>query len=114
MNRMKDNSHHDLRADERFATEVAIICRPYTSSGNIRSVQGVMRNFSSQGSYIETDRGFKSGTILIVRTVGCLPAPLSVDSSEKPRSICLGEIRWRQDLDHVEEPRYGMGLRYLD
>lgn len=111
---MKKEDPYDLRADERVATEVAVICRPYTSTGNARSAKGVIRNFSSQGSYIETDLKFKSGTILIVRMVGCLPTPSSVDSVEKPRSICLGEIKWRQDLIASEELRYGMGLRYLD
>lgn len=114
MHAMKKKSTHDLRDDDRIVTEVAIICRPYASAGNERSVQGVMRNFSSQGSYIELDRKFKSGTILIVRTVGCLPTPALADRIENPRSICLGEIKWGQDLDDAAQPRYGMGLRYLD
>jgi hypothetical protein len=114
MNRMKKEHPYDLRADERVATIVEVICRPYTSTGNVRSAKGVMRNFSSQGSYIETDLKFNSGTILIVRMVGCLPTPSSAESSEKPRSICLGEIKWRQNLMDEEDGRYGMGLRYLD
>lgn len=114
MNRMKKEHHYDLRAVERIATIVEVICRPYTSTGSVRSAKGVMRNFSSQGSYIETDVKFKSGTIIIVRLVGCLPTQSCADSDEKPRSICLGEIKWRQDLMDEEEGRYGMGLRYLD
>jgi hypothetical protein len=114
MNRMKKEHPYDLRADERVATIVEVICRPYTSTGNVRSAKGVMRNFSSQGSYIETDLKFNSGTILIVRMVGCLPTPSSADIDEKPRSICLGEIKWRQNLMDEEDGRYGMGLRYLD
>ncbi len=111
---MKKNANNDSRDDPRIITEVTIICRPYASSGDVRSVQGVMRNFSSQGSYIEINRKFKSGTILIVRTVGCLPAPPCLDGNETPRSICLGEIKWGHELTDAIEPRYGMGLRYLD
>lgn len=111
---MTKKPHNDLRADDRIDTDVAVICRPYASTGNIPSARGVMRNFSSQGSYIETDRKFKSGTILIVRMVGCLPAPPSAEIDEKPRSICLGEIKWCQELTDIQEPLYRMGLRYLD
>ncbi len=114
MNRMNKKSGNEYRDDERFIAEVEIICRPYTSAGNVRSAQGVLRNFSSRGSYIEIDRNFKSGTILIVRTVGCLPEPSSTGSNDNPRSICLGEIKWGQELTDAMEPRYGMGLRYLD
>ena len=81
MNRMKKKNHSNLRIHERFATDVVVICRPYTSTGNVRSAQGVMRNFSSHGAYIETDRRFKSGTILIVRTVGCPPTLSSADNN---------------------------------
>jgi len=58
MNTMKKKSTNDLRDDDRTVTYVAIICRPYASSGNVRSAQGVMRNFSRQGAYIEIDRKF--------------------------------------------------------
>jgi hypothetical protein len=111
---MKKPPDNELRAAARVATKVAVLCRPYTSSGTVPFAHGVMRNFSNQGSYIESDLKFKSGTILIVRTVGCLPAPSPTDGYEQPRSICLGEIRWEQELTDVEERLYGMGLRYLD
>ena len=114
MNTVNEKHNSDLRADDRIDTEVAIVCQPYTSNGKMRLAQGVMRNFSSQGSYIESNQKFKAGTILIVRMVGCLPAPSSIGSNEKPRSICLGEIKWEQDLQDVEKCLYGMGLRYLD
>ena len=114
MKGIKKKNRHDLRADDRIDTELAVVCRPYASTGNVRSVEGVMRNYSSQGSYIETDLRFKSGAILIVRTIGCLPAAPPSESNEKPRSICLGEIKWGQVLIDGERPQYGMGLRYLD
>ena len=114
MKRMKKKPQHDLRAVDRVATEVAVVCRPYASTGNVRSAQGVLRNYSSQGAYIETDLKCKSGAILIVRIVGCLPVPSYADENEKPRSICLGEIKWQRDLMNEKNRRFGMGLRYLD
>lgn len=114
MNRMNKKVYDELRADARIEIEMRVVCQPYTSHGKMRMVEGIMRNFSSQGSYIEINRKFKPGTILIVRTVGCLPTPSLARSDEKPRSICLGEIKWEQDLTDEKECLYGMGLRYLD
>jgi hypothetical protein len=109
MNRVNEKRNNDLRVDDQIDTEVPIVCRPYTSNGNVRLAQGVMRNFSSRGFYVESNQKFKTGTILIVRMVGCLPAPSFMESDEKPWSICLGEIKWEQDLADAEQCLYGMG-----
>ena len=114
MNAMRAKSHHDPRTEERFATEVEIVCQPYGSIRTMRSVQGVIRNFSRGGIYIEIDHAFKTGTILMVRVVGCQSPPSTTECREKPRSNCLGEIKWRKDLGSEEAPHFGMGLRYLD
>jgi hypothetical protein len=111
---MKIKTHRDLRADARIDTEMTVICQPYTSCGSERSARGKMRNFSSQGAYIEIDRKFKSGTIIIVRTTGALPTRVSSEHRDKPRSICLGEIKWRQDVLHALKAIYGIGLKYFN
>ena len=98
----------------RNPTEAAITCRPHTSCGAICASDGVMRNFSNGGSYIETGHKYKSGTILIVRTLRYPPMPASVAYEELPRSICLAEVKWRQELADENAIRYGIGLRYLD
>ena len=114
MNAVSAKNHNDSRTDERFATEAEIVCHPYSSTRTMRSVQGVIRNFSRGGLYIEIDHAFKTGTILIVRMVGCQSSLSAPKCHEKPRSICLGEIKWQQNLGPKEALRYGMGLRYLD
>ena len=73
-----------------------------------------MRNFSSDGSYIETSHEFKSGTILIVRMLFYPPTTSYVNEASRPRSICLAEVKWRQKLDDENAARFGMGLKYLD
>ena len=73
-----------------------------------------MRNFSSQGIYIETSHNYKSGTIVIMRMVRYPPMPSSMADEERPRSICLAEVKWRQELADKNTNRYGIGLRYLD
>ena len=102
------------RIAPRNPTEAAITCRPYASTDTIYSSAGVMRNFSSQGSYIETSRNYQSGTILILRMVRYPAIPPSIADEERPRSICLAEVKWRQELDGENAIGYGIGLRYLD
>ncbi|MBC2712503.1 MAG: hypothetical protein HGJ94_16415 [Desulfosarcina sp.] len=73
-----------------------------------------MRNFSSGGSYIETSYKYKSGTILIVRMVSYPTMPSSIADEERPRSICLAEVKWWRELTDENAIRFGMGLRYLN
>ncbi len=102
------------RVAPRNPTEAAITCRPYASTGTSYASAGVMRNFSSQGSYIETSHKYKSGTILIMRMVRYPAMPPSIADEERPRSICLAEVKWRQELAGENAIGYGIGLRYLD
>ena len=69
---------------------------------------------SSQGSYIETSRNYQSGTILIMRMVRYPAIPPSTADEDRPRSICLAEVKWRQELAGQNAIGYGIGLRYLD
>ena len=73
-----------------------------------------MRDFSSQGSYIETSHKYQSGTILIVRTLRYPPMPSSMADEEQPRSISLAEVKWQEELADDNAIRFGMGLRYLE
>ena len=104
----------DQRTAEQNSSAAAIVCQPYASSRAARTADGVMRNFSNAGLYIETTHPFKSGTILVVRTVGRLSVAPSSTGENRPRSISLAEVRWRQELAHDADHRYGLGLRYLD
>ena len=98
----------------RSLTEAAIKCRPFASSGTTRSSDGVMHNFSSQGAYIETAGNYRNGTILIVRMIYYPYISASMVDAFRPRSICLAEVRWQQQLVDENAVRYGMGLKYLD
>ena len=73
-----------------------------------------MYNFSNQGAYIETTGKYGTGTILIVRILGNPYISASMVDEVQPRSICLAEVRWQQQLVDENAIRYGMGLKYLD
>ena len=102
------------RTASRNPTEAAVACQPYASSAANRALEGVMRNYSSQGSYIETVHDFLLGTILIVRVVRYMFVPGSLVGETQPRPICLAEVKWRQELADGHIVRYCMGLKYID
>ena len=101
-----------LRTASRQPTEAVVTCRPFTSSGSQHASDGVLRNFSNNGFYIETSCPYASGTILLMRTVR-YPTTLPTDADERPRSICLAEVKWMQTLAQADAVRYGIGGRYL-
>jgi len=102
------------RSSPRISTETSITCRPYTSTGATPKTDGVMRNFSINGSYVETSCEFKPGTILILRVACYANMRSPMPGEQRPRSICLAEVKWRQKLTDENAFQYGMGLRYLD
>jgi hypothetical protein len=73
-----------------------------------------MRNYSGEGLYIEASREFKLGTILHMRMVRYPPMSSSAAGETQPRSICLAEVKWQQDLADDNAIRFGIGLRYLE
>jgi hypothetical protein len=93
--------------------ETAVTCRPYASVNTAPPSDGVMRNFSGSGSYIEICRTFKPGTILVVRILRYPPLPSMTAEADQPRSICLAEVKWQLELSAGASNRYGIGLRYL-
>jgi len=40
--------------------------------------------------------------------------PAFIADEERPRSICLADVKWQQELADADTVRFGMGLRYLD
>ncbi len=113
---MEDTTVKEIleRTATRNPTEVNIICWPYTCTGAIRESEGMMRNYSTKGSYIETSRKFKSGTILTIRIARYPIKSCSLSTEEGLRSICLAEVKWLQKLENEIASLYGMGLRYLN
>jgi len=104
---------HCRRSTKRMAVEATVLCRPYASSAGCHAVDGIMRNFSSQGIYIETHHKFERGSILVVRMIRLGNSSGKI-SAGYPRTICLGEVKWFRKNSGCQPIRYGMGIRYLD
>ena len=101
------------RKASRQPTEASVTCQPFTSNGRQHASDGNIRNVSSDGLYIETSRPYRSGTILLMRTVRYPPVN-AMDPDERPRSICLAEVKWLHELAQADVVRFGMGVRYLE
>jgi hypothetical protein len=101
------------RIARRSPTSATVTCQPYVSAGPIHLNNGELRNFSSEGCYIETSCEFNSGTILFIRTTRYPSIVSSTATHERPRSMCLAEVKWLRDLSDEETVRFGIGLRYL-
>ena len=101
------------RIEPRIPTEVPVNCRPFASSHIGRSSDGVMRNFSGGGLYVETCSEIMEGTTLIIRVIH-FPSGWSGNVPEQgPRTICLAEVKWQKQLPGGHVARYGIGLRRL-
>lgn len=114
MQQLTAKKNEKQRADSRSLSEATSTCRPYSSSSAFRESDGIMRSFSSEGSYIETTGKYNSGTILIVRMVRYPKMKPALTNKEQPRSFCLAEVKWCQELSDVYSNRYGIGLKYLN
>lgn len=101
------------RIAPRNPTLTAITYQPYASTGKKGINKGFLRNFSNEGCYIETSCEFNSGTVLLIRTTQHPSMSSSVGTYERPRSMCLAEVKWLRDLSDKGTVRFGIGLRYL-
>lgn len=103
----------DKRESTRNPVEIGIVCQPYSSTGSTRHCTGVLCNYSSGGVFIKTPWEFKTGTILVIRTIRSARPSSFHDYEEGLRTICLAEVKWHQDLSDHKTTCYGMGLCYL-
>ena len=69
-------------------------------------------NFSESGVYFETGHDLKPGTTIFMK--------MEIDSlinfkfldHDGPRSVSMGEVKWRIDLSGNDQSYYGVGVRY--
>jgi hypothetical protein len=101
------------RSTRRNPIKATFVCRPFTSSKPDQALDAIMRNYSSNGSYVETSKAFNLGTILHLRLVNFLEKSTCMPTENQPRSICLAEAKWLQELADTETHRYDLGLKNL-
>ena len=69
-------------------------------------------NFSESGVYFETEHDLKPGVSLFMN-MRLVPAGKNKAIVPKcPRSVSLGEVKWRVDLSGSDQSYYGVGVKY--
>ena len=69
-------------------------------------------NFSEGGIYFETDHDLKPGATIFLKTNMVSSSNINSLNPECPRSVSLGEVKWRIDLSGSDPSSYGVGVMY--
>ncbi len=69
-------------------------------------------NFSESGVYLETTHDLKPGTMIFMKMKMVTSSKINCLNHEHPRSVSLGEVKWRIDLSGSDQSSYGVGVRY--
>ena len=69
-------------------------------------------NFSEGGIYFETDHDLKPGTTIFLKMKMASSNKINSLNHKHPRSVSLGEVKWRIDLSGSDRSYYGIGVRY--
>jgi hypothetical protein len=69
-------------------------------------------NFSKSGVYIETAHDLKPGCTILLKMIKYASSRFNSLDHERPRSVSLGEVKWRSDLSKRDKAYYGVGVKY--
>jgi hypothetical protein len=103
----------EKRHSNRHKTNQSIVCAFFASRSFNDTFEGKMKNYGDSGIYAELQTRLKEGTILLVRTTGCLSEGLPAKIEEGFRSISLVEVKWSKPLSANGVVCYGTGLKHL-
>lgn len=102
----------DKRQDNRSGVAVSIDCQPFSLVYETYQSEGILRNYSDEGAYVELPRSYYKGNILMMRLLEESPTPLD-DAAGTCRPMSLAEVKWVRHIEGVGPPRYGIGLKML-
>ena len=69
-------------------------------------------NFSESGVYFETAHDLKPGGTIFLKMKMVSSSKINSLVHERPRSVSLGEVKWRIDLSGSGKSCYGVGVRF--
>ena len=73
---------------------------------------GKLINFSESGVYFETDHDLKPGATIFMKMEIDSLIKFNFLDHDGPRSVSMGEVKWRIDLSGNDQSCYGIGVRY--
>ena len=69
-------------------------------------------NFSKSGVYFETGHSLKPGSTVFLKMTTVSSSEINSLDHAHPRSISLGEVKWRINLSGRDKSYYGVGVKY--
>jgi len=69
-------------------------------------------NFSGSGVYFETDHDLNPGDMILMRMIMVTESKINFSDHERPRTVSLGEVKWRIDLSSGGKSYFGVGVRH--
>ncbi len=99
------------RKSPRRPVAASVVFNCFTTRASGRFFSGTVRDCSEDGLQIESGSGFKKGTVLMVRIMGCSFHRLPPEVKEALRTVLLAEVKWHEVCRDKMETRHLMGMR---
>ena len=109
MNLARKIQNTEKRKDLRHNCE-AIIKWSYFNKDT--HFDGKLLNFSESGVYFETGHDLKPGDTILLKMIMVTASKINSLDHGRPRSVSLGDVKWRIDLSGSDKSYYGVGVRY--
>ena len=109
MNSASQIQHLEKRKEFRRKCDARI---EFSYFNRVTHFEARLLNFSEGGVYLETDHDLKPGCTILLKLLRNSARGLQSPESDYPRSVSLGEVKWRVDLSKGDRACYGVGVRY--
>lgn len=103
----------EKRESSRNQTKTPVCHYLLTPPQDAELIDGILRNFSSEGVYMESSRLYPKGSVIVLRIIYYPHQHFSTGAKAAIRSISLAEVKWVHPLKRRFENCYGIGLRFL-
>jgi len=100
----------EKRATRRHPISTSIVCRHLNTAIAGSSFDGVMKNCSIHGVYVELAARCEVGTFLVIRVTG---GSGGYSKDEGFQSLSVAEVKWSRLIPAEGEARYATGLKYV-
>ena len=101
--------HREKRKELRHKCDALIECSHFNRETHF---EAKLLNFSLGGVYLETDYDLKPGCSILLKLLRINSSGLQGSGNDHPRSVSLGEVKWRIDLSKGDRVYFGLGVRY--
>jgi len=99
----------DRRRDMRHKCEAFLKCSFFNKEFYF---DAKLLNFSESGVYFETVHDLKPGATIFLKMEMDSLIKFNFLDHDGPRSVSMGEVKWRIDLSGNARSYYGVGVRY--